>query len=97
MEAAPLPLANARRQAKYSLQFMIYARHQKILLKRKEYFAWLCSERAGGGAGLYFCSQTKSFLPPTPSTFCLLVECHALEIILLISSNTDLLPAINIL
>jgi len=47
MEAAPPPLANARRQAKYSLRFLICARHHFFLLKGKEYFAWLCSERAG--------------------------------------------------
>ena len=70
-EVAPPPLANARRQAKYSLRFLICMRHQKILLKRKEYFAWLCSERTGGGNGLCFISLAgKKFPPPTPSTFC---------------------------
>src|SRR3989344_5352143 len=64
----PPPLANARRQEKFSLRFRICARHKKILLKRKEYFAWLCSERAGDGAGLYFCSRVQggSFPPPPP-------------------------------
>src|SRR3989339_52101 len=53
MKAAS-PLANARRQAKYFLQFLICARHRKILLKGKKYFAWLCSERADSGCGHCF-------------------------------------------
>jgi len=52
------PLANARRQAKYSLQFLICAHHQKILLnKEKGILLGSASVESGDGAGLYFCSR----------------------------------------
>src|SRR3989344_4969286 len=96
MEAAPSPLANARpTKEKFCLQFLICAR-PFFLLKGKQNFSLVfCSERAGGGAGLYFCKSmaefpphppsamllrgrtappAKQFLPPTPSTFCLLAK-----------------------
>ncbi len=65
MEAAPPPLANARHQAKYSLQSLICARHQKILLKGKEYFAWLSLNEQAAGLASIFCSSAAES-PPTP-------------------------------
>jgi len=67
MTAAPPPLANARRQAKYSFPFRRIFWWRAQIRNRKEYFAWLCSERAGGGPGLYFCSDAAEFLPLTSS------------------------------
>src|SRR3989344_6664082 len=41
-----------------------FARAGFFLLKGKECFAWLCSERAGGGAGLFLYSLGRLGIPP---------------------------------
>src|SRR3989344_8378810 len=72
MEAAPSPLANARpTKEKFCLQFLICAR-PFFLLKGKQNFSVVsCSERAGGGAGLYFCKSMAEFPPHPPSAMLL--------------------------
>jgi len=75
MEAAPPPLANARRQAKYSLRFLIYARHQKILLKKKRVFCLGSrsrTSRTAGAASIF--ARGQKFPPPNPLHFCPLAE-----------------------
>jgi len=62
MEAAPPPLANARHTTeKYSLLFSFclpagrHGARPTLLLKGKQnFFVVFCSDRAGGGTGLYF-------------------------------------------
>ncbi len=63
MEATPPPLANAYRQAKYSLRFPTWSRHQKILLNKEKsiLLGFALNEQAAGLASVLFRSRAKSF------------------------------------